>query len=143
MSMSLLRRQEPSGVRCTFGALLKRLPSVEPGRVSARRPKFFLCVAKERIQRKATQASSPPEGGSRLCSTKNGKARNSPAAQTAVLLFPFSVQHKRRRHMGTAERQKQLPPQRQTQQQQHPPGSNPYDLSKLPTMARQIKHWPS
>ncbi|MES2041656.1 MAG: hypothetical protein V4495_27890 [Pseudomonadota bacterium] len=59
-----------------------------------------------RRQRKNSKKGDPgvvAPAGARLCSTKNGKIRNSPAAQTAALLFPFSVLHKRRRHMGTAK----------------------------------------
>ncbi|MBC3907171.1 hypothetical protein [Undibacterium umbellatum] len=66
---------------------------MDTSRVSARRPKYFLCFAKERIQRKAT-ADSLPSGVPIYAVQKMGNARNSPAAQTSVISDPFSALHK-------------------------------------------------
>ncbi len=63
---------------------------------------FFSCLAKKRTQKKAAEASCPC--GVPVCALqKMGRTENSPAAQTSVLLFPFSVTHKRHRHIGTTK----------------------------------------
>ncbi|MFZ6759873.1 hypothetical protein ACO0K9_21920 [Undibacterium sp. Ji50W] len=54
----------------------------------------FLSLLRQRTESKKGDRRLAPCGSAHLCSAKNGKVRNSPAAQTSDLLFPFSALHK-------------------------------------------------
>ncbi|WP_423032848.1 hypothetical protein [Undibacterium sp. Tian12W] len=66
----------------------------------------------ERYAKEGDPGVAAPKGVPVCAVQKMGRSETR-FAQTAALLNPFSVQHKRRLHMGTAKNQKQ--PQRQKQ----------------------------
>ncbi len=132
LTSSLLRRQEPSGLRYMPCRLLHCRTLIKAIALRGYKPGLgpaaeILSLRRQRKNSKKGDPGAAAPTGFPFAQYKKWESPKTRYAQTSAFLFPFSVLHKRRLHMGTAESQKQ--PQSQKQRQyDHPLNYHPQPL---------------